>query len=100
MEQNSIKSKKQTRQKYSAQFKEQAVERAKQYGVPEVAHDLGISEALLYKWRAIRVDVAQPFEQQKIQQAELARLKRENSRLEMENAFLKKAAAYFAKVQE
>ena len=32
-----------------------------------------------------------------IMQAKLARLKRENARLEMENSFLKKAAAYFAK---
>ena len=39
----------------------------------------------------------QPFEEQKLQQAELARLKRENARLEDEVAFLKNAA-YFAKL--
>jgi len=39
----------------------------------------------------------QSFEDQKLQQAETARLKRENIRLEDELAFLKKAAAYFAK---
>ncbi|MCR9192828.1 MAG: hypothetical protein NXI01_09290 [Gammaproteobacteria bacterium] len=38
------------------------------------------------------------LENQKLQQAELARLKQENSKLAKENAFLKKAAAaYFAK---
>ena len=38
-----------------------------------------------------------PFEDQKIQSAELTRLKRDVARLSEENAFLKKAAAYFAK---
>ena len=38
------------------------------------------------------------FKQQRLQQSEHARLKREVTRLEEENAFLKKAAAYFAKL--
>jgi hypothetical protein len=40
----------------------------------------------------------QPFEEQKLQQAEMARLKRENARLEQEVAFLKKVAAYLCPV--
>lgn len=100
MEQNSNKSKKQTRQKSSPQFKEQALERAKQSGVRQAVIDLGISEVLLYNWRSKKADTGLPFEQQKLQQAEFARMKRELARLEMENAFLKKAAAYFAKGQE
>lgn len=40
------------RQKYSPQFKDQAVERALQDGVPRVAKDLGIPESMLYYWRA------------------------------------------------
>jgi transposase len=39
-----------------------------------------------------------PVEGQKPQQAELARLERDNARLEGEVASLKKAAAYFAKL--
>jgi transposase len=86
------------RNKYTAQFKEQALERADRDGIPKVAQDLGLAEATLYAWRAKRRQTGQPFEEQKLQQAELARLKRENARLEDEVAFLKKAAAYFAKL--
>lgn len=85
------------RQKYSSQFKEQAVERSNKEGVPKTAKDLGISKAMLYSWRKQVETIGISFEDQKLQQAELARLKRENSRLSEENAFLKKAAAYFAK---
>ncbi len=85
------------RQKYSSQFREQAVARAKKDGVPKVAKDLGIHEAMLYSWRKKYEETGIPFEDQKIQTAELARLKREVARLSEENAFLKKAAAYFAK---
>ncbi len=80
------------RNKYTAQFKEQALERADRDGVPKVAKDLGLAESMLYSWRAKRRQTGQPFEDQKLQQAEMARLKRENARLEEEVAFLKKAA--------
>jgi transposase len=86
------------RNKYTAQFKEQALERADRDGIPKVAQDLGLAEGTLYAWRAKRRQTGQPFEDQKLQQAEMARLKRENARLEEEVAFLKKAAAYFAKL--
>ena len=84
--------------RYTSQFKEQALERTDRDGVPKVAQDLGLAEATLYAWKAKRRQTGQPFEDQKLQQAELARLKRENARLEEEVAFLKKAAAYFAKL--
>ena len=85
------------RKKYSPQFKDQTLERAEKDGIPQVAKDLGLAEALLYSWRAQRKRGGNSLENQKLQQAELARLKRENTRLSEENAFLKKAAAYFAK---
>lgn len=85
------------RKKYSPQFKEQALVLVEKHGVPKAAKDLDIDPAMLYSWRSQRKKTGQPFEQQKLQQAELARLKRENARLEMEVSFLKKAAAYFAK---
>ena len=85
------------RNKYSPPFKEQALERAKQDGVPKAAKDLGLAPAMLYSWQAKARQTGQPFEEQKLQQAEVARLKRENARLAEEVAFLKKAAAYFAK---
>jgi len=52
---------------------------------------------MLYAWRTKRRQTGQTFEKQKLQQVEIARLKRDNARLEEEVAFLKKAAAYFAK---
>jgi len=41
-------------QKYSPQFKDQALERAEKVGVPQAAKDLGIAEPLLYSWRSKR----------------------------------------------
>ena len=96
MNENNPKQKK-TRQKYSPQFKDQAVERALKDGVPRVAKDLGIPESMLYYWRTQKNKGGNTIENQKLQQAEVARLKRENERLQEENAFLKKVATYFTK---
>jgi transposase len=85
------------RKKYTMQFKEQALILADKVGVPKAAQDLAIAEAMLYSWRAKRRQTGQPFEDQKLQQAEMSRLKREVEQLKQENDFLKKAAAYFAK---
>ena len=85
------------RKKYSPQFKDQAVERAKKDGVPQVPKDLGIPESMLYYWRSQKNKGGSSIENQKLQQAEMSRLKREVSRLEEENAFLKKVATYFTK---
>ena len=79
-----------TRQIHSPQFKDQALERAARDGVPQAAKDLGVTEGLLYSWRAKRNQGGDSIENQKIQQAEMARLKRENARLQEENSFLKK----------
>ena len=68
---------KQSRQKYSPQFKDQAVDRA--------AKDLGIPESMLYYWRLQKNRGGNSIENQKLQQAEMARLKREVNRLEEES---------------
>lgn len=96
MSENKPKQRK-TRQKHSPQFKDQALERAARDGVPQAAKDLGITEGLLYSWRAKRSQGGDSMENQKIQQAEMARLKRENARLQEENSFLKKVATYFTR---
>lgn len=85
------------RQKYSPQFKDQALERAAKEGVSKTAKDLGLPEAMLYSWRAKQKQGGSSLENQKLHQAEMARLKREVERLELENAFLKKVATYFTK---
>lgn len=94
---NENKPEKKIRKKYSQQFKDQALERAVKDGVPQTAKDLGIAEAMLYSWRAKQSQGGDSMENQKIQQAEMARLKRENARLQEENSFLKKVATYFTK---
>ncbi len=88
---------KQTRNRYSPEFKQQALIQADRDGVPAAAKNLGLQESQLYGWRLKAKQEGQSNEEQKLQQSEHARLKREVVRLEEENAFLKKAAAYFAK---
>jgi len=83
------------RKRYSPQFKDEALERAKKDGVSQAAKDLGIAESLLYSWRAKRSQGGSSLENQKLKEAELVRLKRENAKLAEENAFLKKVAQYF-----
>lgn len=85
---------KRVKNKYSPQFKDQVLERIVKEGVPQVAKDLGLAESLLYSWKSRRQRGGDTLENQKLQQAELARLKRENARLAEENAFLKKAADF------
>jgi len=78
-----------TRKQYSREFKQQALQRAEQDGVPQAAQDLGLKEGLLYTWRGKAKQEGQTSEEQRLLQSEHARLKREVSRLEEENAFLK-----------
>jgi transposase len=61
------------RNKYTALFKEQALERAGRDGILKVAQDLGVAESMLYSWRTKRRQTGQSFEEQKLQQAELSR---------------------------
>jgi transposase len=88
---------KRERTRFSDEFKKQALLRAVSEGVPEAARGLGLQPAQLYAWRAKAQQTGQNEEVQRLQHCETARLKRELARLEEENAFLKKAAAYFAK---
>lgn len=88
---------KQPRKKFSPEFKDQVLLRAEKDGVAQVAKDLGIHESMIYSWRSKKKLGGTSLENQKVQQMEMARLRRENERLTMECDFLKKAAAYFAK---
>jgi transposase len=97
MTKKKVEAKKQGRTQYSAEFKRQALLRAVKEGIPAVAQDLGLEPAQLYAWRAKSQQLGQDAQAQQLMQSELARLKRELARVEEENAFLKKAAAYFAK---
>ena len=97
---------KQTRARYTAEFKREAVRQVKAgRSAAEVARTLGVPKASLSNW--VRADaqgrtaisaaggkaaaqVVTP------EQAEIARLRAEVARLKMERDIAKKAAAYFA----
>jgi transposase-like protein len=90
-------------QKFSPEFREQAARLVidTSRSVAEVAREHGISETTLGNWvrdyRKRHADEEPPLELS--ERARLAELERKNRELEMENAFLKKAAAYFAREQ-
>ena len=92
-----------TRRKFSREFKLEAVKLVTQRGVsvPQAAKDLDVHENVLRKWvRELREAPQEAFPsqgKQKVQDAEIARLRKEVAKLKMERDILKKAAAYFAK---
>lgn len=95
----------QTRRKFSREFKLEAVRLAHDPNVTlkQVASELGINAGLLGKWRKQLQDDGeiQAFPGKgKPRDEEMATLKRELARVRKERAFLKEAAAFFAKAQK
>ena len=99
-----------TRRAFSAEYKLEAVQRAEERrtaGEPltQIARELGITPNLLRAWKrqasarhgARATDVFPGHGTLPSDEAEVRRLEREVRRLTQENAFLKTAAAYFAK---
>ena len=91
------------RRKFSPQFKAEAVQLVIETGKPvaEVARDLGVNDGTLGNWVKAWRD-ANPDTEPELSPLERARMKEleeENRRLRMENEFLKKAAAFFARTQ-
>lgn len=91
----------QAKEKYSVEFKENAVKRANESSnVAETARELGVKENTLYNWV---YKYSRPAEMNKVVRTdehlydELKRLKKEVARLTEERDLLKKAAAYFAR---
>jgi transposase-like protein len=93
----------QKRRKFSSRFKAEAVQLVVQTGRPiaEVARELGIHDGTLGNWvNAWRRDNPEPEESlTPTDRVRLAELEDENRRLRLENEFLKKAAAFFARTQ-
>lgn len=89
--------------KYSPEFREQAVELVRATGktVAQVARDLSINDTTLGNW--VKADAAERgvpdsnglLPLTAAERAELAKLRRENSKLKVEREILKKAAAFF-----
>ena len=88
---------------YTPEFKEQAAKRVVESTPPktiaEVARELGVNDTTLGFWvKAYRKKIAgQPLPSGMPDGERIRELERRNRELEMENAFLKKAAAYFAR---
>jgi transposase-like protein len=87
--------------KFSPEFREEAARMVVETSRPiaDVARELGINETSLGNWvRAYRQKHAGDEPPLRLpERARLRELERRNRELEMENAFLKKAAAYFAR---
>ncbi len=87
--------------KFSPEFREEAARMVVETSRPiaDVARELGINETSLGNWvrvyRQRHAGDEPPL--QLSERARLRELERRNRELEMENAFLKKAAAYFAR---
>ncbi len=94
------------RKTYTKAFKIEAVRLLEESGKPaaELARELGIARNRLYKWQAqIRDHGEHSFPGSGRLPApadELARLRRENTRLRQERDILKKAVAFFTKGSE
>ncbi|HJX30179.1 MAG TPA: transposase [Thermoanaerobaculia bacterium] len=90
-----------TRRRFTPEFKAEAVKLLEESGRPlqAVAEELGVHANQLRGWRNERLAAgsAEALARQKAEAAELARLRRENRRLEQENEILKRAAAFFAR---
>jgi transposase len=89
------------RQRFTAEFKREAVRQLNESGKPiaALARELGVARAKLYEWAEQAKKhggAAFPGSGRKPDD-EVAKLKRELERLKEENEILKKAAAYFAK---
>ena len=105
-----IKSPKQSRRVFSAEFKQEAVRRmaerrAQGVSLQQIGRELDVGADMLRSWaHQLKTGDAVPLSdvfpgQGRLpsDQEELRRLQRENHRLQQENSFLKAAAAYFAK---
>ena len=88
---------------FTPEFKEQAVKRVIDDSLPiaQVARELGVNDTTLGFWvKDYRKKIASlPLPDDMPDRERLRELERRNRELEMENAFLKKAAAYFAREQ-
>jgi transposase-like protein len=89
------------RRRFSPQFKAEAVQMVLETGKPvaEVARDLGVHDGTLGNWvNAWRRANPEPEKSlTPVERARVQEMEEEIRRLRMENEFLKKAAAFFAR---
>ena len=91
-------------QRYSPEFKDEAVRQVIERGYPvaEVAKGLGVSAHSLYKWvKGVKPSKADQHANELVEaKGEILRLRAQLRRTEEERDILKKAAAYFAREPE
>lgn len=89
------------RNQYDEDFKVNAVKLsyASPKTIKEIASDLGVAESLLYSWRKKYNKEGNKTPYATIDE-EVKNLRLENAELKMERDMLKKAAAYFARLQK
>ena len=90
-----------TRKKYDEEFKKNAVKLsyASPRSVKQIAKDLGISENLMYTWRRKYTSEGEKTRYATLEEENKA-LRLENAELKIEADMLKKATAYFARLQK
>ena len=93
------------RRKFSPQFRAEAVQMVIETGKPiaEVARDLGVNHGTLGNWvKAFRDANPEPGETtlSPVERVRVSEMEAEIRRLRMENEFLKKAAAFFARTPQ
>jgi len=90
---------KRTNRSYTAEFKQEAVALVTEqgYSVPKAAASLGITDKLLYNWKAKFEAEQSGASLNADERAELLRLRKENKELRMEKEILKKASALLLK---
>lgn len=90
---------KRTNRSYTAEFKQEAVALVTEqgYSVPKAAASLGITDKLLYNWKAKFESEQSGASLNTDERAELLRLRKENKELRMEKEILKKASALLLK---
>jgi transposase len=91
-------------QRYSPEFKDEAVRQVIERGHPvaEVAKGLGVSAHRLYKWvKGVKPSKTDQHASELVEaKGEILRLRAQLRRTEEERDILKKAAAYFAREPE
>lgn len=90
-----------TSAKYTDEFRRETADYIISTGRPaaQVAQELGINQKTASRWVKNRKDELEGKSPGSQESKEMQELRRRNRQLEMENEFLKKAAAFFAKGQ-
>lgn len=84
-------------QKYSTEFKEQALEMVRETSVKEVSARLGVTDKTLYRWQQAKRLGAHPSEVSGDVEKQVKALRKEVEELRQANGILKKAMGFFVK---